>query len=385
MKKIKHLLLLIFCVFSSGLVSGGNFLDIRVFTGFNINTISVTPLSGKYYVFFADKKVADILKNQTLTFKVDRDSIKVLKGNVSLGTFVSLTVSGGGLLNSFKVKPGNADIKERIYDDDLRLSVVNGKFLIINHVEVENYVAGVVQSEGGGSVKDNDFYLVQAITCRTYALNNIKKHSKDGFNLCDSVHCQLYQNRCKSYEILAAVYKTAGDVIVDKDNKMISAAFHSNSGGQTINSESIWNIPTTYLKSVKDTFSLKMPNATWEYKILAVNWLDYLSTRFNYNITDPAKKNYALTYKQDTRQTYFADSIPLTIIRQDLGLKSTWFSIVDQQGGYLTFKGKGYGHGVGLSQQGAIRMAQLGYSYMDIIKFYYKDVNVVDYDELMIK
>jgi stage II sporulation protein D len=126
-----------------------------------------------------------------------------------------------------------------------------------------------------------------------------------------------------------------------------------------------------------------MPNATWEYKILQTNWLDYLSSRFNYNITDPAKKNYALTFKQDTRQVYFADSIPLTIIRQDLGLKSTWFSIVDQQGGYLIFKGKGYGHGVGLSQQGAIRMAQLGYSYMDIIKFYYKDVNVVNYDELM--
>jgi stage II sporulation protein D len=289
------------------------------------------------------------------------------------------------LLNSFKVKPGNAELKERIYSDDLRLSVNDGKFLIINHVEIESYVAGVVQSEGGGSVKDNDFYLVQAITCRTYALNNLKKHSKEGFNLCDSVHCQLYQNRCKSYEILAATYKTAGDVIVDKDNRMISAAFHANSGGQTINSENIWSIPTSYLKAVKDTFSLKMPNATWEYKILQTNWLDYLKTRFNYDIADPAKKNYAITFKQDIRQVNFTDSIPLTIIRQDLGLKSTWFSIVDNQGGYLIFKGKGYGHGVGLSQQGAIRMAQLGYSYMDIIKFYYKDVNVINYDELMIK
>jgi stage II sporulation protein D len=385
MKKIKQLLLIILFLSVTGLVSAGNFLDIKVFTGYKITTISFTPLSGKYSVFFADKKIVDILKNETILLKVDKDSIKVLKGSVSKGAFTSLTLSGGGLLNSFKVKPGNTDIKERIYDDDLRLSVVDGKLQIVNHVEIENYVAGVVQSEGGGSVKDNDFYLVQAITCRTYALNNIKKHAKEGFNLCDSVHCQLYQNRCKNYEILAAVYKTAGDVIIDKDNKMISAAFHSNSGGQTINSEDIWNIPTSYLKSVQDSFSLKMPNATWEYKILSTMWLDYLKTRFNYNITDPAKKNYALTFKQDTRKVYFADSIPLTIIRQDLGLKSTWFSIVDQQGGYLVFKGKGYGHGVGLSQQGAIRMAQLGYSYMDIIKFYYKDVNVVNYDELMIK
>ncbi len=364
---------------------GGNYLDIKIFTGYNINSINFTPLSGKYSLFCADKKITDILKNETILLKVEKDSIKVIKGSVNIGTFYSLTLNGGGLLNSFKVKPLNNEIKERIYDDDLRLSTVNNKFQIINHVELENYVAGVVQSEGGGSAKDNDFYLVQAITCRTYAMNNIKKHSKEGYNLCDSVHCQMYQNRCKNYEILAATFKTAGDVIVDKDNKMISAAFHANSGGQTVNSEDIWNIPTSYLKSVKDTFSLKMSNATWEYKILSTNWLDYLSTKFNYNITDQVKKNYALTYKQENRQVYFADSIPLTIIRQDLGLKSTWFSIVDQQGGYLIFKGRGYGHGVGLSQQGAIRMAQLGYSYMDIIKFYYKDVKVIDYDELMIK
>jgi stage II sporulation protein D len=245
-------------------------------------------------------------------------------------------------------------------------------------------VAGVVQSEGGGSVKDNDFYLVQAITCRTYALNNFKKHVKEGYNLCDSTHCQLYRGRCKTNEILAATFKTAGDVIVDKDNKMISAAFHSNSGGQTINSEDIWKIPTTYLKAVNDTFSLKMPNATWEYKILESNWLDYLSSRFSYQVDDPAKKNYALNFTQDTRKVYFSDSILLSTIRYDLGLKSTWFSIT-HDGSYLVFNGRGYGHGVGLSQQGAIRMAQLGFNYLDIIKFYYKDVEVVNFDELMIK
>jgi len=383
MKNIKLLLTTLLLLTFAGMASAGNFLDVKVFTGYKITSLNFTPLSGKYSMFFADKKIIDILKNETILLRIEKDSIKIVKGTQTLGTYTSLTLSGGGLLNSFKVKPGNTEAKERIYDDDLRLSVVDGKFLIINHVEIENYVAGVVQSEGGGSVKDNDFYLVQAITCRTYAFNNLKKHSKEGFNLCDSVHCQLYQNRCKNYEILAATYKTAGDVIVDKDNKMIAAAFHSNSGGQTINSEDIWNIPTTYLKAVNDTFSLKMPNATWEYKILQTNWLDYLKTRFNYDVVDQAKKNYALTFKQDKRQVFFADSIPLTAIRQDLGLKSTWFSIVDNQGGYLIFKGRGYGHGVGLSQQGAIRMAQLGYSYMDIIKFYYKDVNVVNYDELI--
>ncbi len=376
------LLVFVLCIAKS--TFGGIYLDIKIFTGNKINNVAFTPLTGKYSLFDADKKVMDILKNETITLRVENDTILVYKANVRIGSFLSISLSGRGLLNSFKVKPANPTIKERLYDDDLRISVSGGSFLIVNHVELENYVAGVVQSEGGSSVKDNDFYLVQAITCRTYALNNMKKHGKEGFNLCDSVHCQIYLNKCKNNDILAATFKTTGDVIVDKDNKMISAAFCSNSGGTTVNSEDIWKIPTSYLKSVNDTFSLKMPNATWEYKILQTNWLDYLFSRFNYNVNDLAKKNYALNFKEDTRKVYFADSILLTTIRADLGLKSTWFSI-EQQGAYMVFKGRGYGHGVGLSQQGAIRMAQLGYSYIDIIKFYYKDVDIVNYEELMVK
>ncbi|HOY30310.1 MAG TPA: SpoIID/LytB domain-containing protein [Bacteroidales bacterium] len=363
---------------------GSTFIDIKIFTGYQISSFNFTPVSGKYTVFDADKKLVEILRDEVISFKIKNDTILVQKGTKVLGRSTSLNISGSGLLNNFRIKPANQEVKERNYDDNLQVTVLDGYFLIINQVEIENYVAGVVQSEGAGSVKDNDFYLVQAITCRTYALNNIKKHAKEGFNLCDSVHCQQYLGRCKNNEILASTFKTAGDVIVDKNNKMISAAFHANSGGQTINSEDIWKIPTSYLKSVNDTFSLNMPNSKWEYKILQTNWFDYLSSRFNYPINDPDKKNYALTFKQDTRKVYFSDSILLSAIRYDLGLKSTWFSI-EQQGAYLIFKGRGYGHGVGISQQGAIRMAQLGYNYLDIIKFYYKDVEVVNYDELIIK
>ncbi|HOV12486.1 MAG TPA: SpoIID/LytB domain-containing protein, partial [Bacteroidales bacterium] len=152
---------------------GGTFIDIHIFTGYRINTFNFTPLSGKYSVFDADKKICDILRNQTITFKVASDSILVYNANVKTGSFTSLNISGSGLLNNFKIKPGNYNVKERNYDDNLQISVEDGYFVIINQVELENYVAGVVQSEGGGSVKDNDFYLVQAITCRTYALNNI--------------------------------------------------------------------------------------------------------------------------------------------------------------------------------------------------------------------
>jgi stage II sporulation protein D len=347
--------------------------------------LKATPVIGKYTIYNADNKIADVLKNETAEFRIVGEfGVQVFKNGSVLGVFSTVTLSGAGLINEVKIKPVNPDLKERTYDDDFRVSVVNGSFLVINHVDVENYVAGVVQSEGGGSVKDNEFYIVQAICCRTYALNNMKKHSKEGFNLCDSIHCQLYMGHCQSSDILLAVYRTAGDVIVDTTKRMISAAFHSNSGGETANSEDVWSIPTTYLKSVADTFSLGMPDAKWEKTVLASDWLNFLKNKYNFPVNDSVKRKAALNFQQPHRKIYFVDSIKLTAIRTELGLKSTWFSL-RQVGNNVVFSGKGYGHGVGMSQEGAIRMSKLGYSYKEIIRYYYKDVEIMSYEQLMIK
>jgi stage II sporulation protein D len=363
----------------------GVFVDVKIFTGYRITSITVTPVIGKYALFNSDKKVADVLKNETIKLTLTGTyGIQVQKNNQDLGVFSLLSISGTGLINAMQLKSLSPELKTRTYDDDFRISVINGIFLILNHVDIEHYVAGVVQSEGGGSIKDNEFYIVQAICCRTYALNNVKKHSKDGYNLCDSIHCQLYGGRCQNSDILMAVFRTQSDVIVDKDGKMISAAFHSNSGGETANSEDVWSIPTTYLKSTVDTFSLKMPDAKWEKTMPADEWLNYLSLHFHYPINDNAKRAAALNFTQEHRGVFFCDSIRLTSIRADLGLRSAFFTI-KQAGNSVIFSGKGYGHGVGMSQQGAIYMARMGYSYKDIIKFYYKDVDIVNYEQLMIK
>ena len=120
------------------------------------------------------------------------------------------------------------------------------------------YIAGVSESESGK--KDNilEYYKVQAIICRTYALKNSGKHIKEGYNLCDQEHCQVYKGRCTNPEILLAVSKTTGIIIVDRYNQPINAAFHANCGGQTLNSEDVWSKPLDYLKSVPDTFCRNM-------------------------------------------------------------------------------------------------------------------------------
>jgi stage II sporulation protein D len=132
---------------------------------------------------------------------------------------------------------------------------------------------------------------------------------------------------------------------------------------------------------VVDTFSNGMRNSSWEKKMPAREWLSYLKDNYKYPIEDSVMRRNAYDFEQSTRKIYFHDSIPLKNLRKDLELKSTFFS-VKKEGDYVIFKGKGYGHGVGLSQEGAIKMVRYRFTASQIIKFYYKDVDIINYEEI---
>jgi stage II sporulation protein D len=381
MHKIRNvfLFLLIFLIKQASAVD----FDVRIYTSTEMKSAKITPLSGKYVIYNNTVKVADLYKNNSVDLVIKDGKISLSKQGEDLGTFTSLNFSAEGFLNTFTFKPVDPDLKERVYDDAIKISVENGLLKVINKVELEHYVAGVVESEGG--IKKNlEFLKLQAIISRTYAISNVRKHLKaDGYNFCDNVHCQLYKGRCTNSMIMMATSQTAGDIIIDKSNKPISAAFHSNCGGETANSEDVWSITTTYLKSVKDTFCLKQSQATWQMKIATKEWLDYLSSKFNFPVNDSSMAVKAKSFTQTKRKIFFDDNpnIPLKTIRTDWKLRSTLFNIEDK-GDSLLFRGRGFGHGVGLCQEGAMHMVDLGWTFKDIIKFYYADVSIINISEL---
>lgn len=358
-------------------------LDIRVFSSATITQFSFTPISGKYAIK-ADKIPIsiDVYKNTIIDFKIVEGKIQITKNNVIIGVFSEIQLESVGLVNAFNIKTSAKKFSERIYDDDLRLSVEKNALVIINRVDLERYVAGVVQSEVLGSSKDIEFFKVQAIIARTYTLTNIMKHVKDGYNLCDETHCQAYYRRCNNTDIMMAVSQTFCDVIVDNNGKLISAAFHSNSGGQTQNSEFVWSIPTSYLKSVQDTFSNGGRNNVWETKIPKKQWLDYFKTNYPSIADNSEKLNQLCNFKQDQRVQFILDSIPLRYVRTSFKLRSSFFSVTEDKD-QVILSGRGYGHGVGLSQEGAIKMVKLGYKSDDVIKYYYTGVRIVKYTEIL--
>ena len=356
-------------------------MQIKLYASSNFKTFNFTAEEPTSF-YSGKKKIGIAYKSQTIEINSNNNFINLKIGNKEFSDIEELKIENSNNNNRYKLKINNKPETEREYEGRLLVTSDSIGFKIINEVNLETYIAGVVEAEIG-SKANVEMYKTKAIACRTYALKEFKKHKKENYYLCDMEHCQVYKGICKSSIILNAVKETSNLVIVDKDNYLISAAFHSNCGGVTCNSEDVWSLPTSYLKSIVDTFCLNQSRAKWEKKIALSDWINYLSTKYNYPSLDIQALRTAMNWSQYDRALYFANdtSIALKNIRADWELKSTFFSI-QQQSDSVLFYGKGSGHGIGLCQQGAMRMAELNYTFAQIISFYYKDVRIINYADV---
>jgi stage II sporulation protein D len=279
----------------------------------------------------------------------------------------------------FRLRIPDTKLPERTYPGKLAVTVTTGNLMLVNAVPLEAYTAGVVQAEAGKE-HHQEYYKLQAVTCRTYALTNQRKHQPEGFELCDGVHCQVYHGRNRNDSIRMAVDATHSLVLVDADIKLIQATFHSNCGGETVNAEDLWGRSQTYLRATVDTFCTAAPHATWTKNLSRTEWLGYLQRKYSLRTGDSAQLYAVLNYEPQCRDLYLGNTwplVPLKNVREDLGLKSTFFS-VRTEGEKVVLEGRGFGHGVGLCQEGAMKMARAGKSYTDILHHYYTSVHLVD-------
>ena len=358
-------------------------IDVNIYSAVYLKEVAVTIISGNYELISGGKTLTDISKNKTIIITSEGKKISIKADSNTYIGLSSVKIVSKLSDGVFRIKP-IGKTKARSYDDNLTITAMGGSLKIINNIDIEKYVPGVVEAEAG-MMKNIEFYKVQSVACRTYVLRNIRRHIDEGFNVCDKVHCQVYNGKCYNEDILKASELTKHFVIIDKELNFISAVFHSNCGGQTVNSENVWTLPSTYLKSIKDTFCLKSRNAVWEFKMSKETFLNYLKKNYNFPIEDSLMTKQACNFSQSNgRRVYFLDMplIHLKNLRNDLGLKSTFFSIYEEND-MLIFKGKGFGHGVGLCQEGAMQMINDGCSYDDIIKHYYTNVYIVSYEDIL--
>lgn len=351
----------------------------------NPEAIQVITEYGEYNLEVAGEIKHTLKAGERISFVRYGKLVQVSIPGKVLGQFKEprlTTKNADGVFRIYLLRPRK---NERVYDDDLYVSAGSTDLKLVNRVDLEKYVAGVVEAESGKE-KTLEFYKVQAIISRTYALNNLRKYWKEGFNLNDQVSSQVYHGKCRwEPQILVAVRITEGKVLVDSEMQLITAAFHSNSGGETVASESVWSGPLPYLTSRMDEFSMYGKHTTWQKSVSKEKWLAYMADKYKLPIEDKSVSEMAQNFEQPTREVFYIDpifKIPLKDVRKDWQLKSTYFNVRPYTADSLMIDGRGFGHGAGLSQEGAIRMGELGFSYEDILHFYYNDVHIVDLHNL---
>lgn len=353
-------------------------MRIGILRNVKMKQVSFKVDSGSFSINSSD--TLSFIKGQSIKVYHLNNQVRVKYPDQSSAVFDTLYISPKTEDAIFSITGLIPGFSERKYYAKLKVFVQNGSLTLINEINLEKYIIGVLESEVGIN-RTKDFYKVQAVISRTYALKNQYKFLHEGFHLTDLVNCQVYKGRMyKDKTIENAVKETKDLVLVDENMEYITAAYFSNSGGQTNNVEDVWLKALPYLRSIHDPYSIDCHNYIWTKTVNKAKWLSYLKTNYKFPIDKPEAVNAACNFKQEIRHKYLIDwvyQIPLKEIRKDWKLKSTYFSISEKDN-VLTFSGKGFGHGVGLSQEGAMKMIDLGYDFLDVLRFYYTDVHLIN-------
>jgi stage II sporulation protein D len=377
--RLKIFLVLLF-VLALGTASAQ--VKIRIFSSQSPELAVFSVSSGEYNLNLFNGNIIKIKKDEPVIIARFKGKLAVKKRNQEGYFCDSVMLSGITDDASFSLRiNGRAPVRQ-FYSGDLQCFSDLGKMVFINTTDIEKYISGVVMAEGGPG-RNLEYFKTQAIIARTYLYKYFDKHLSDRYNVCDDIHCQAFNGLSADTLLTNAALETHGLVILGKDSTLIAAAFSSNCGGETSSAEDVWLSGQPYLKSVMDPYCVTSRNATWRKSINRSEWISYLKKS---GYSGPESDSTDLSFAQLTRLPEYKSgsfTIPLTKIRSDLNLRSTFFS-VGLEGDSVILRGRGYGHGVGLCQEGAMTMALKGFRYPAIIDFYYSGVRISDIKDALI-
>jgi stage II sporulation protein D len=262
-------------------------------------------------------------------------------------------------------------IGDRWYRGRTRLVRNNQGLMAVNYVDIEDYLYSVVGAEAIPSWPI-EALKAQAVAARTYALYKRSQASNTVYDVDTTTGTQVYKGLHSEYTSThEAVNTTKGEVMV-YNGKPILAAFHSSSGGHTENVEDVWMQPLPYLRGVVD-YDQQAPVYQWSKTLSSSQMRNLIGGVGNVTSLVPQKKT-PRGRVVSMRVVGDRGSKVLTgdKLRQALELRSTLFDVSAGNGQFQIY-GRGFGHGIGLSQWGANFLAQGGSNYQQILGHYYQN------------
>ena len=308
--------------------------------------------------------------------------------------------------------PGSMQLDKGIYSGPFLLKPnAYGSWTLIEKVPLETYLEGVVPYEIGSSSPDSAL-SAQAVLARTWALANIRRYFIDGYHLCSTTQCQVYKDPSKvTKSVKKAIKSTYGKVLLWA-NKPIQAFYHASNGGVMASVSEAWSMQKMpYLKEKIDGNRMlrkiyKVPIKENNLKLILLNksgifgndhklfrWTRIVSSQEIKNslissklaLDIPAEINVLARGKSGrvvSLEIIGADSVSRRLLEVDeirrtlKFLPSTLFIVKKLEEGLWEFQGGGFGHGVGLSQAGAIDLALQGWNTEEILSHYYPGTNL---------
>lgn len=357
---------------------------------------------------------------------------------------------------SIKAHNEHISILNKKYRNMLEIRVLNNYLNVINILDVEEYLYGVVPSEMPSSW-EKEALKAQAVAARNYAYVNKNIHFNENYDICDTLHCQIYKGVSGEERSTNQAVDETKNILAYYNNEKINAFYYSSNGGYSDDSENVWFGETPYLRAVKD--ENEEGGKVWT-RTFTFNELTNLASNIG-NVNKVILETSLITgrvisleligeygekvLKKEEIRSFFSKSVggslesrnfkmlnnssyinelvspnkenlffvsssgkyslnldKYSIIKHDRTINNNNYSYIIDKNDKLsdiitksksnnktlistisrdsydtiTFSGKGWGHGVGMSQYGANSLAKKGYTYDEILKYYYTGIEV---------
>jgi len=316
----------------------------------------------------------------SVKIKFSKGKLLVLRDNEVIYEGIYLKISADSGIIKLKRTDSNLILKVPGY-----LVIFPSDYIqLINVLDLETYVSLVIPHEIGNA--PFEAIKAQAVISRTYTLKNLGRHSDEGFDLCSTVHCQVYRGipNTNLTKYVNATRETFGETLLYKE-KLIDPVFSSHNGGVIASASEVWKGNYPYILPLDDVDKNGVPfgafsdNYSWIVEISRMELYRKLLSNPNYfpgafisgiEILERGPSGRVTKIKIKGEKDLKMSGNTFRFLA---GLKSTLFDVeYIPSADKFVFKGRGWGHGVGLSQWGAIDMASRGIKYTDILQHYYR-------------
>lgn len=272
-----------------------------------------------------------------------------------------------------------------VYRDEILIfKNPRGSLDVISRLELDDYLKSVLPFEGNPKWTLESL-KAQAVVSRTFALTKMLTHRSEEYDVSAGFMSQVYAGKqIENERTNQAVDATRGEVLSYKD-KIFPAFFHSTCGGATTAADLVWRVkPLPPLGGVECEFCKNSPHYKWEAKVTPAEIKQKLAKQqmpvqdvlgIRTDKIDKTGRAHKLVI-QSTWAEKVVDADAFRVWVDPMRLKSNLITKVMFRDGAFVFKGRGWGHGVGMCQYGMKYLGELGYSYQDILNNYYPGAQI---------